>query len=96
MTIRHAFRGFDDIRPLRLVDAQPIEALERARRLALRFKPVNITASPIHGIGGLGLVILAMLTTLTLPGFWWVVLGSMLAGVALGMLLIAISRNRAG
>jgi hypothetical protein len=89
----HFSRPFDEIRPLRLVDAQPNDALERALMMARRFKPVNLTASPVPGIGGLGLVTLSLLTTLTLPGFWWVVLGSMLAGVALGIVLIARQQN---
>ena len=94
MTMRHAVNVFDDIRPLRLVDRQPIDALERARRMSMRFKPVNLTASPIPGVGGLGLIVLVLLTTMTLPAIWWVALGSMLAGVALGFVMIAIGRSR--
>lgn len=94
MTMRHAVNVFDDIRPLRLVDAQPIDALERARRMSMRFKPVNLAASPIPGVGGLGLIVLVLLTTMTLPAIWWVALGSMLAGVALGFVMIAIGRSR--
>jgi hypothetical protein len=94
MTMRHAVNVFDDIRPLRLVDAQPIDALERARRMSMRFKPVNLTASPIPGVGGLGLIVLVLLTTMTLPAIWWVALGSMLAGVALGFVMIAIGRSK--
>lgn len=51
----------DEIRPLRLVDAQPAEAIERTRRMQLRFAPVNMTGSPVPGVGGLGLVALGLI-----------------------------------
>ena len=95
MTLHYRFRPFDDIRPLRLVDRQPSDALERARIMGLRFKPVNLTGSPVPGVGGLTLIVLLLLTTVTLPAIWWVALGSMIAGAALGLLWIAISRHRA-
>jgi hypothetical protein len=84
------------IRPLQLVDLQPSEALERSRKMSLRFPPVNLTASPLYGIGGLGLVGLALLTALVVPGIWWALLASALAGVALGIVMIARQRHRAG
>jgi hypothetical protein len=31
---------------------------------------------------------------MTLPAIWWVALGSMLAGVALGFVMIAIGRSK--
>jgi hypothetical protein len=55
-----AARGRWEIRPLRLTETQPADAVERSRRLMLRFRAVNITASPIHAIGGLGLLVIAM------------------------------------
>ncbi|HSL20665.1 MAG TPA: hypothetical protein VK886_03955 [Vicinamibacterales bacterium] len=85
-----------EIRPLRLVDLQPSDAAERARRLNLRFRPVNLTASPIYGIGGLGLVMLSVLVTLVVPGAWWLMLASVVAGIALGVFMIARQRRRLG
>jgi hypothetical protein len=85
----------DVIRPLRLVDLQPSDAVERSRLISLRFAPVNLTASPVHGIGGLGLVALSLLITLVVPGVWWVLLASMVAGVALGIGMIASHRRQA-
>jgi hypothetical protein len=58
----------DEIRPLRLVELQPNDAVERTRRIGLRFEPVNVTASPLNGIGGLGIAALALLMTLVMPG----------------------------
>ena len=90
------FKRPEVIRPLQLVDLQPSEALERSRRMSLRFRPVNMTASPIHGIGGLGLLALALVTALLVPGIWWVLLASALAGVALGIVMVARHRRSVG
>jgi hypothetical protein len=82
-----------EIRPLRLVDLQPADAVERARMLDLRVRRVNLSASPISGVGGLGLLALAGLVTLVVPGAWWALLASILAGVLLGLVLIAMHRK---
>lgn len=78
-----------EIRPLRLVDEQPIDAMERTARWNRRFRTVNLGASPIPGVGGLGLLVLCVLVTFVMPGAWWALLGSTVAGVALGCALIA-------
>lgn len=82
-------RQFDDIRPLHLVDLQPVDAQERTRRFGLRFHPVNLTASPIPGIGGLGLASLVLLVSVLLPAAWLFLVASIVAGVTLGILMIA-------
>jgi hypothetical protein len=79
-----------EIRPLRLVDLQPAEALERSRRVSLRFRPVNLSASPLPGTGGLGVVGLAFVLTMVMPGAWWVLLVSTLAGILLSIVIIAM------
>jgi hypothetical protein len=79
-----------EIRPLRLVDLQPADALERSRRISLRFPPVNVSASPLPGTGGLSVVLLACLVTMFAPAVWWLLLASALAGVVLGILIIAM------
>ena len=78
-----------EIRPLRLMDEQPIEAMERTRQWNRRFRNINLSASPVPGVGGLGLLALCVLVTLVMPGAWWGLLGSTVAGVALGFALIA-------
>ncbi len=50
-----------EIRPLKLVDTQPADAVERTRHWRLRFAPVNLTASPVPGVGGLGLLALGLI-----------------------------------
>jgi len=77
-----------EIRPLRLVDDQPIDAMERTRQWNRRFRNINLSASPVPGVGGLGLLVLCVLVTLVMPGAWWGLLGSTVAGVALGFALI--------
>lgn len=79
----------DEIRPLQLVELQPGDAVERTRRFGLRFVHVNVTASPLNGISGMGIATLALLMTLVMPAAWWLLLGAMLAGVVLGVVLIA-------
>jgi hypothetical protein len=81
-----------EIRPLRLVDDQPADALERTRRFNLRFPGVNLTASPLAGVSGLGLAIFAALITLFAPAAWGVLSAAALAGGALGALLIVAGR----
>lgn len=82
-----------EIRPLRLVDLQPVEALERSRRLNLRLGPVNLSASPVPGVGGLGLVALALLVSVVTPGAWAWLLAAPLAGAAVGLAVIVFRRK---
>ena len=84
-----------EIRPLHLLDLQPCDAVERTRRVSLRFPSVNLSPSPVTGVGGLGLVILVSLLTWARPTAWWLLLASAVAGCALGVVLIVI-RNDAG
>jgi hypothetical protein len=79
-----------EIRPLRLVDLQPADAIERARRMSLRFPSVNLGASPVTGAGGLALAILACLVSRDMPTAWWLLLASALAGCALGVVMIVV------
>ena len=79
-----------EIRPLRLVDLQPADAVERARRASIRFNRVNLSASPVSDVGGLGLVVLGSLVTIVMPAAWWLLLASALAGVLLGLAIIAV------
>ena len=82
----------DEIRPLQLVDLQPADALERTRRLTLRFPSVNPGGSSVTGVGGLGLAVLVCLVTRVTPSTWWVLLASALAGCALGVVMIVARR----
>jgi len=57
-------------------------------------KSVNLTASPIVGVGGLGLLAFAVLVTIVRPQAWWVVLAGVLTGVLFGVVLVLIRRRR--
>jgi hypothetical protein len=86
-----AFDRSSEIRPLRLVDGQPpVLATRPSSR-----KVINLSASPLGSVGGLGLVALAVLVTITAPQVWWIVLGTIIAGILLGLIKIALSRRRA-
>lgn len=82
-----------EIRPLRLLDVQPADALERSRAWSLRFRPVNLSASPSSGVGGLGLVALAFHLSIITPGAWGLLLASALTGLSLGIVMIALHRK---
>jgi uncharacterized protein (TIGR03435 family) len=84
----------DDIRPLKLVDLQPVGAIERSRCLSVQRMRVNLTASPLHGASGLTLVVLAVLVTQVASEVWVVLLASMVAGIVLGVALIVRHRTR--
>ena len=86
----------DEIRPLRLVDLQPSDAIERTRRVTEHLEPVNLAASPLSGIGGLAVVVLLLLMTLVTPAAWWLYLGSVFAGILLGVVMIAVHRSPVG
>jgi len=91
-----AFRRSGEIRPLRLVDLQPVDAQERSRGRLLRFDTVSLTGTGLPGIGGLGVLALALLVTLLAPGLWIALAASMLAGIALAIVIFAWRRRRAG
>jgi len=90
-----ARRRSDEIRPLRLLDG-PVSRTVPLRTYPARSGPVNLTASPVAGIGGLGILAIVLLVTLGLPEAWWVALLAAAAGVACGVILIAIERARVG
>jgi hypothetical protein len=86
----------DEIRPLRLVDLQPTDAVERTRRIALRLEPINLIASPLAGTGGLTTAVLVLIMTFVMPGAWWLIAIGLFAGVGLGAVLIAVHRHSVG
>jgi len=84
----------DEIRPLKLVDLQPADAIERSRRLSLKAMQVNVTPTPLHGVGGVTLAVVFVVLAEIASLLWWVVLASIVVGTALGLLLIR--RHRGG
>ena len=86
-----------EIRPLRLAEDHPPLGFvgSRVKAMPSARPTVNLTASPLAGIGGLGLATLALLVTWIVPEVWWIAGASMLAGAAAGIVLVAANRRRA-
>ncbi|HEY1305636.1 MAG TPA: TIGR03435 family protein [Vicinamibacterales bacterium] len=84
----------DEIRPLKLVDLQPVDAIERSRRLTMQTMQAPVTPSPLHGVGGVTLAVVVVVLAEVASLLWWVVLASIIAGTILGVLLIR--RHRSG
>ena len=81
-------------RPLRLMDDAHSHAAASWEQRRETLKPINITASPITGVGGLGLVALGVIVAVTRPGALVIVLGGVVGGALLGIVMVAISRHR--
>lgn len=81
-----------EVRPLRLIDGEPGSGIAGVQRPGRR--AINLTASPIYGIGGLGLVALAVLIAMASPQSLWMVLAIVLNGMLLGVLWALIQRRR--
>lgn len=80
------------VAPLGLAD-EPLDGLSTVDR---RVRTVNLTASPIYGIGGLGLVALATLVSIMSPASWLVALVILLSGFLLGGALACVRARRLG
>jgi hypothetical protein len=85
-----------EIRPLRLVeDDSSFGTIGRHANVRRPTRQVvNITASPIVGIGGLGLVALGALVTIVVPEIWWAIAIAMCGGVAIGITRVLAIRHR--
>ena len=79
---------------LNLTPVDPIVAewlMDRA--LDRRAQRVNLSGTPVEGIGGLSLMILGFLMSTVVPAMWWFVVGGIAAGVALGFAIAYRRRN---
>jgi hypothetical protein len=83
-----------EIRPLRLVDEQPFDAIERTREVHRRRRDISPSASPLPG--GLGLVILGGLVTAIAPVIWLGLLLTVVAGLMLAWALTAAHKRPRG
>ena len=87
----HSFQQHDVERPLGLGAHSSIVPAERWRNVEPR--RINLTASPLPGVGGLGLAALAVVVTLAGPEILWIFLPAILGGVALGIAIVIIRRR---
>jgi hypothetical protein len=63
------------------------------RRLGVR-KTVNLTGTPIEGVGGISAVILGFLLSTVVPDIWWFVVGGIVCGAMLGTAMVIARRKR--
>ena len=84
------------IRPLRLVDVQPPDAVERSDQMHQRDRAISLSASPIPGVGGLGIVSLIMFVAHLVPDAWWLLIVPVAAGLLLGVLMITVRPQSQG
>jgi hypothetical protein len=80
-----------EVRPLRLVEGEPAGT---AASSVFERRTINLTASPIYGIGGLGLVALAVMIAIASPQSLWIMLAIVLSGMVLGVLWAVVRRRR--
>lgn len=92
-----AFRRPDEVRPLRLVDERITPLVPRPSSLLRRINAnggVILTASPIRGIGGIGVAALLLLMTAVQPAAWSFALLALASGLIFGIVRIAYTRRR--
>jgi len=56
--------------------------------------PINLSASPLPGAGGLGLVALGVVVAIVRPGAWWFVVAAIAGGLVLGFVKVLRTRRR--
>jgi hypothetical protein len=81
-----------EIRPLRLVDQQPLDAIERTLDLRRRRREISPTPSPLPA--SLGLIILGGLVTALAPVIWVGLLITFVAGLGLAWLLTVAHKRQ--
>jgi hypothetical protein len=85
-------RTSDEIRPLHLVEHQPLDAIERTREIQRRRRDVSLTPHPLPA--GLGLIVLGGLVTALAPVVWWGLLMTFIGGAFLARVLVAVHRRQ--
>jgi Flp pilus assembly protein TadB len=80
-----------EIRPLRLVEEQPLEAIERTLQVHRRYRDISPTPNPLPA--SLGLVLLAGLITAVAPILWALLFLSLIAALGLAWLLVRMHQR---
>ena len=88
-----SFRKPHDRRPLKLAESGAAVEIVGGGCTSPP-KSINLAASPVVGIGGLGLLALGVLVTIVSPQAWWMVVAGVLAGALLGVALVLIRKRR--
>ena len=92
-----AFRRPDEVRPLKIVE-QPTKRSPRPDLVPGELHPRTLglavlTASPVAGIGGLGIVAVVVLITIVQPALWVIPVFGLLGGAVLGLILVKRARQ---
>jgi hypothetical protein len=66
-----------------------------ARTTPRPMRSIDLTASPLMHVGGLGLVIFVTLTAVVSPQAWWMFVPAIAGGVVIGVLMVIARRPRA-
>ena len=83
----------DPERPLVLGERSRFDTTNLVRTKPL-VRRVNLTGSPIPGIGGLGLVAFGVIVALARPNAWLIFLPAIAGGVILGATLVIVRAKR--
>jgi hypothetical protein len=86
-------RSGGEIRPLHLVEQQPLDAIERTREVQRLRRDVSPSSHPLPA--GLGLILVGGLVTALAPVVWWGLLLTFAGGLVLARVLIAVHRRQA-
>lgn len=54
---------------------------------------INISGIPVAGVGGLGLVAMAVLVSIVMPAAWWLMVAGVTGGCVLGAVLVVARRH---
>lgn len=88
------FRAASEVRPLKLVEFPswvPEPGSYVNRRLELQTR--GLGASPVAGVGGLGIIAVVLMSSFVQP-LWWTFVGAgVLGGLATGAILVARTRR---
>jgi hypothetical protein len=80
-----------EIRPLHLVDQRitPLRVIETTLR---PIHNINLSGSPLPGIGGLSIIIVVLFATVMQPALWSLAMIAVVAGIACGFVRIKLRR----
>ena len=81
--------------PVGLCIVQDRRFIRPARLEPLDPKTMNLSGIRVQGIGGLGLIAVVLLISLTMPAAWWLVAMGLAGGIVLGVALV-LRRRRIG
>lgn len=86
-----SFQPRDEEHPLGLAEPSSFVPATRQRNAGPR--RINLTASPLPDVGGLGLVAFGVLVAMVRPEVWWIFLPAILGGAAIGLAMTVIRRR---